>query len=62
MNTHPGLDGEPTHLDYNATTPIDPAVVAATQPHLATGFGNPVQRPSGPDAPGHSQRRCRRCG
>jgi cysteine desulfurase len=41
MSTHPGLDGEPIYLDYNATTPIDPAVVAAMQPYLTTGFGNP---------------------
>jgi len=41
MSTHPGLDGEPVYLDYNATTPIDPAVVAAMRPYLATGFGNP---------------------
>ncbi|GAA4722482.1 cysteine desulfurase family protein [Phytohabitans rumicis] len=41
MSTHPGLDGEPIYLDYNATTPIDPAVVTAMRPYLATGFGNP---------------------
>jgi cysteine desulfurase len=29
------------YLDYNASTPIDPAVVAAMQPLLANGFGNP---------------------
>jgi cysteine desulfurase len=30
----------PIYLDYNATTPIDPAVLAAMQPYLATHFGN----------------------
>jgi cysteine desulfurase len=29
------------YLDYNASTPIDPAVVAAMQPFLAGDFGNP---------------------
>lgn len=32
---------EPIYLDYNATTPLDPAVVAAMQPYLDTHFGNP---------------------
>jgi cysteine desulfurase len=41
MSTHPGLDGEPIYLDYNATTPIDPAVVAAMHPYLDARFGNP---------------------
>jgi cysteine desulfurase len=39
----------PIYLDYNATTPLDPAVFAAMRPHLETwpgsaepwGFGNP---------------------
>jgi cysteine desulfurase len=31
----------PIYLDYNATTPIDPAVVEAMLPYLRTGFGNP---------------------
>jgi cysteine desulfurase len=35
--THSG----PIYLDYNATTPVDPAVVAAMQPYLDTIFGNP---------------------
>ncbi len=35
METRP-----PIYLDYNATTPIDPAVLAAMQPYLATHFGN----------------------
>ena len=33
------------YFDYNATTPLDPEVVAAIQPHLTPGlagiFGNP---------------------
>src|SRR5215472_16481904 len=29
------------YLDYNATTPIDPAVVAAMRPYLEGQFGNP---------------------
>ncbi|MEI7661993.1 MAG: aminotransferase class V-fold PLP-dependent enzyme, partial [Bacteroidota bacterium] len=32
---------EPIYLDYNATTPIDPAVVAAMRPYLEHFFGNP---------------------
>jgi cysteine desulfurase len=31
----------PIYLDYNATTPLDPAVVAAMLPYLQTHFGNP---------------------
>jgi cysteine desulfurase len=31
----------PIYLDYNATTPIDPAVAEAMQPYIATHFGNP---------------------
>jgi cysteine desulfurase len=29
------------YLDYNASTPIDPAVAAAMQPFLSAAFGNP---------------------
>lgn len=29
------------YLDYNASTPVDPAVVAVMQPLLANGFDNP---------------------
>ncbi len=29
------------YLDYNATTPVDPAVVSAMLPYLAERFGNP---------------------
>ncbi|HLW03135.1 MAG TPA: cysteine desulfurase family protein [Ktedonobacterales bacterium] len=32
---------QPIYLDYNATTPLDPAVVAAMRPYLETLFGNP---------------------
>jgi len=31
----------PIYLDYNATTPLDPAVVAAMRPALEQQFGNP---------------------
>jgi cysteine desulfurase len=31
----------PIYLDYNATTPIDPAVVEAMEPFLRREFGNP---------------------
>ncbi len=31
----------PIYLDYNASTPIDPAVAAAMLPFLDEGFGNP---------------------
>src|SRR5712691_4769172 len=41
MTTHPGLQIGPIYLDYNATTPIDPAVVEAMLPYLSTHFGNP---------------------
>ncbi|MDB4896282.1 MAG: cysteine desulfurase [Firmicutes bacterium] len=32
----------PVYLDYNATTPIDPAVLAAMRPYLNEHFGNPA--------------------
>lgn len=31
----------PIYLDYNATTPVDPAVVEELVPYLCEGFGNP---------------------
>jgi cysteine desulfurase len=31
----------PIYLDYNATTPLAPAVYAAMEPYLRTHFGNP---------------------
>jgi cysteine desulfurase len=41
MQEHPGLAHGPIYLDYNATTPVDPQVVAAMLPYLQTQFGNP---------------------
>ena len=35
------MSSRPIYLDYNATTPIDPAVVDAMLPYLADHFGNP---------------------
>jgi cysteine desulfurase len=32
---------KPIYLDYNASTPLDPAVAAAMRPYLADGYGNP---------------------
>ena len=31
----------PVYLDYNATTPLDPAVVEAMLPYVREHFGNP---------------------
>ena len=42
----------PIYLDYNATTPLDPAVVAAMDPFLREAFGNP----SSAHAYGHAAR------
>jgi cysteine desulfurase len=41
MRPHPGLLGGPIYLDYNATTPVDPAVVEAALPYLQAHFGTP---------------------
>ena len=38
---HEGMDSQPIYLDYNATTPIDPAVVEAMLPYLRVHHGNP---------------------
>jgi cysteine desulfurase len=34
-------DDQGVYLDHAATTPLDPAVLAAMEPYLTTGFGNP---------------------
>jgi cysteine desulfurase len=41
MLSHLGLMGRPVYLDYNATTPVDPAVFQAMLQCLAYRFGNP---------------------
>lgn len=33
--------GRPIYLDYNSTTPVDPAVLGAMLPHLKDHYGNP---------------------
>ncbi|WP_280496856.1 aminotransferase class V-fold PLP-dependent enzyme [Nocardia asiatica] len=37
----PGPVDGPVYLDYNATTPVDPRVLAAMLPYLTESFGNP---------------------
>ena len=41
MGIHPSLERGPIYLDYNATTPVDQAVVEAMLPYLSEHFGNP---------------------
>lgn len=35
------MASKPIYLDYNATTPVDPAVAGAMLPYLHEHFGNP---------------------
>lgn len=35
------IDNQGVYLDHAATTPLDPVVLAAMEPYLASGFGNP---------------------
>ncbi|HVK12976.1 MAG TPA: aminotransferase class V-fold PLP-dependent enzyme [Gemmataceae bacterium] len=35
------MTASPIYLDYNATTPVDPAVVDAILPFLTRHHGNP---------------------
>lgn len=49
--THPGLVDGPIYLDYNATSPVDPAVLRAALPYLGTHFGNPSSSHRYADAP-----------
>lgn len=35
------MPSPPIYLDYNATTPLDPAVLAAMRPYLESHYGNP---------------------
>jgi cysteine desulfurase len=51
MRAHPGLLGGPIYLDYNATTPVDPAVVQAALPYLQAHFGNPSSTHAYADRP-----------
>jgi hypothetical protein len=49
--THPGLTHGVVHLDYNATTPVDPRVVQAMLPYLSVHFGIPPARTATPSRP-----------
>jgi cysteine desulfurase len=57
---HPGLSGRPIYLDYNATTPVDPRVVAAMTPFLTAEFGNPSSTHAYGQAPRDALVRARR--
>jgi cysteine desulfurase len=59
VNSHPGLANAPVYLDYNATTPVDPRVVAALQPYLAADFGNPSSAHHFAAAPASALQRAR---
>ncbi len=52
---------QPIYLDYNATTPLDPEVVAAMLPYLEQHFGNPSSSHAYGHAAkeGHEQARAR---
>lgn len=41
MTSASALGANPIYLDHNATTPIDPVVLAAIEPYLTTIFANP---------------------
>ncbi len=38
-----GLHMNPIYLDYNATTPVDPAMLEAMRPFLHEQFGKPYR-------------------
>jgi cysteine desulfurase len=40
----PSLERKPIYFDHHATTPVDPAVVAAMLPYLTEHWGNPSSR------------------
>ena len=48
---------QPIYLDYNATTPVDAAVLAAMLPYLAADFGNPSSAHASAAAPTRRWRR-----